>query len=122
MSPKSKQRPGTERARDEQREDVGPAYGGELWNVADERGDRRFGHARNDDANPLELLKEGQGRNDDDESPIAADDELAAAEGDSSIESGGQRAGMGRGDRPRKPKVREKPNPKSGSKVKTKRA
>ena len=30
---------GSERARDEQREEGGPRYGGEAWQVADERGD-----------------------------------------------------------------------------------
>lgn len=106
--PKSKQPPGTERARDEQRKDRGPVYGGEDWSVADERGDNRFGRARNDDADPLELVKEGQGQNDDDESPSAADSELAEAEDNREIESGGARAGMGRGEKPRKPKYREK--------------
>ena len=50
---------GSERARDEQREEGGPRYGGESWQVADERGDNRFGKARNDDADPLELVKPG---------------------------------------------------------------
>ncbi|MBA3541303.1 MAG: hypothetical protein H0T79_16955 [Deltaproteobacteria bacterium] len=109
--PKTKQPPGTERARDEQREDRGPTYGGEDWAVADERGDQRFGHARNDDADPLELVKAGQGQNDDDESPTAADPELGKAEEDAEIESGGQRAGHGRGEEPRKTKDRE---PKNG--------
>ena len=43
-------RPGTERARDEQRDDPTPRYGGGPWSIADERGDARFGHARNDAA------------------------------------------------------------------------
>jgi hypothetical protein len=98
---------GTERARDEARQDGGPRYGGEPWSVADERGDRRFGHARNDDADPSELAP-GEAENDDDESPSAADPELAAAEAAGEIESGGQREGMGRGEEPRKPKSREK--------------
>src|SRR6187402_2725315 len=51
---------GSERARDEQREEGGPRYGGEAWRVADERGDNRFGKARNDDADPLEQMKRGQ--------------------------------------------------------------
>ena len=106
--PTTKQPPGSERARDEQRKDRGPVYGGEDWSVADERGDRRFGHARNDDADPLLLVKEGQGQNDDDESPTAADPELAAAEENREIESGGDRAGIGRGEKPRKPKFRAK--------------
>lgn len=98
---------GTERARDEARQGGGPRYGGGAWGVADERGDRRFGHARNDDADPSELAP-GQANNDDDESPSAADPELAAAEQNAEIESGGQRAGFGRGEEPRKPKSREK--------------
>lgn len=106
MDPKSK--PGSERFRDEQREARGPTYGGEDWEVADERGDNRFGKARNDDAEPLEQVKAGQGENDDDESPVAADDELADAEGKGEIESGGERAGMGRGEAPRKSPQRMK--------------
>lgn len=98
---------GTERARDEQRQGGGPRYGGGAWSVADERGDQRFGHARNDDADPSELAP-GAAENDDDESPSAADPELAAAEQNAEIESGGQRAGFGRGEEPRKPKSREK--------------
>jgi hypothetical protein len=75
--------------------------------VADARGDRRFGAARNDDADPSELAP-GEAMNDDDELPSAADPELAAAEAAGEIESGGQRAGMGRGERPRKPASRAK--------------
>ena len=97
---------GTERARDEQRQGGGPRYGGGPWNVADERGDQRFGHARNDDADPAELTR-GSGDNDDDELPSAADPELAQAEANGEIESGGQRSGFGRGEQPRKPKSRE---------------
>jgi hypothetical protein len=98
---------GTERARDERREGGGPRYAGGAWRVADERGDRRFGHARIDDADPSELAP-GEAQNDDDESPSAADPELAAAEAAGEIESGGQRAGFGRGEEPRKGKSREK--------------
>jgi hypothetical protein len=43
-----------ERARDEKREG-GPRYGGGPWEVADERGEQRYGHARNDDAALTEL-------------------------------------------------------------------
>jgi hypothetical protein len=96
-----------ERTRDEAREDGGPRYGGGPWHLADERGDRRFGHARNDDADPSELAR-GEAENDDDESPTAADPDLAAAEAAGEIESGGQRAGMRRGEKPRKSKEREK--------------
>lgn len=102
--------PGTERARDEARTNGGPRYGGGPWRVADERGDQRFGHARNDDADPSELAP-GEAQNDDDESPSAADPELAAAEESGEIESGGERAGMGRGERPRKPRFRDKQRP-----------
>jgi hypothetical protein len=98
---------GTERTRDEQRQGGGPRYGGGAWRVADERGDQRFGHARNDDADPSELAR-GAAENDDDESPSAADPELAAAEAAGAIESGGQREGFGRGEKPRKGKNREK--------------
>jgi hypothetical protein len=96
-----------ERARDEQRDDAGPQYGGGSWDDADRRGDARFGHARNDDADPSELAP-GEAKNDDNDAPNAADPELAAAEANAEIESGGQRAGMGRGEKPRKPKSRAK--------------
>jgi hypothetical protein len=100
-------KPGTERARDERRPDGGPRYGGGPWRIADERGDRRFGHARNDDADLSELAP-GAADNDDNEAVNAADPELAAAEQASAIESGGQRAGMRRGEKPRKVKARER--------------
>ena len=82
-----------ERKRDEEREG-GPRYGGEAWEVADERGDNRFGHARNDDAEPSELVK--------------ADPDIAEA--DENIESSGEQAGIGRGEKPRKPKARSAKN------------
>jgi hypothetical protein len=104
---KATSKPGTERARDEQRTDGGPRYGGGPWSVADQRGDQRFGRARNDDADPSELAP-GEADNDDDDSPSAADPELARAEAAGEIESGGQRAGMGRGEKPRKLKARER--------------
>jgi hypothetical protein len=91
-------RPGSERARDEQRLGGGPRYGGGPWNIADERGERRFGHARNDDADLSELASH-EAENDDDESPSAADPELTAAEAAGKIESGGQIIGMRRGER-----------------------
>ncbi|MDQ3335871.1 MAG: hypothetical protein M4D80_11945 [Myxococcota bacterium] len=111
-------KPGTERARDEQREGGGPRYGGEAWDVADERGDRRFGVARNDDSDPSELAK-GEGAEDDDswpgddavpeksdESDDAEETErVSAVDG---AENSGQRAGMGRGEKPQKPKARTK--------------
>jgi hypothetical protein len=99
--------PGSERARDEQRDDAGPQYGGGAWREADERGENRFGHARNDDADPSELAP-GEAENDDNDAPSAADPDLAAAEEAGEIESGGQREGMGRGEKPRKPKSEEK--------------
>jgi hypothetical protein len=100
-------KPGTERARDERRTSDTPRYGGGPWGVADERGDRRFGHARNDDADPSELAPHAA-ENDDNESPSAADPDLAAAEARGEIESGGQQAGMRRGEKPRKSKQRER--------------
>jgi hypothetical protein len=118
---------GSERARDEQREDGGPRYGGEAWTVADERGDNRFGKARNDDADPLEQMKrgqedeeveaqasapaEGQDRRDANEEDDVTFRDLqnaAGSEGGTHVESGGQMAGIGRGEKPRKPKSRAK--------------
>jgi hypothetical protein len=98
-------RPGTERARDEQRDEPTPRYGGGPWSVADERGDARFGHARNDDAEPSELAPR-DAEDGGDESPTAADPDLAATE--PAGESGGQHAGMGRGEKPRKRRSRER--------------
>lgn len=97
-----------ERARDEKREGGGPRYGGEQWEVADERGENRFGVARNDDADPSELAK-GEGTDGDDSwhggdaAPTVSD-----VEDDGSTESSPQQAGFGRGEEPRKPKSREK--------------
>lgn len=109
MQPNKTNQPAGERARDEKRDGAGPQYGGEAWKVADERApDERFGHARNDDAEPSELVKAGQGQNDDDDSTVAADPELADAEQNAEIESGGEQAGMGRGEKPRKSKQRTK--------------
>jgi hypothetical protein len=79
-----------ERKRDEQREGAGPAYGGEAWEVADERGDQRFGQARNDDADPSTLTK--------------GDPDVEDA--DPAVENSGQQAGMRRGEKPRKPDSR----------------
>jgi hypothetical protein len=93
------QKSGTERARDERREG-GPRYGGGAWPVADERGDRRFGHARNDDANPSELAPV-DADNDDDDSPTGTDPELLAAEVAGAIAGSSVHSGMGRGDHPR---------------------
>jgi hypothetical protein len=118
--PRDIEEPAGERKRDEQRESSGPQYGGEPWSAADRRQpDERFGGARNDDAEPLEMIR-GGGNNDDDESPAAADPDVAAAEETRSIESGGAREGFGRGEKPRKLKQRTKPNPKRNTKTKKK--
>jgi hypothetical protein len=76
-----------ERARDEQREG-GPRYGGGAWEVADERGDRRFGHARNDEATLSEVEPTENARPEE--------------EDQGSIESGGQRVGIGHPEKPRR--------------------
>ena len=112
---------GSERARDEQRSDGGPRYGGEAWEVADKRGDDRFGKARNDDAEPSEVvrasedpeaeLEEGHDENLDAEAKFAAETgemSRSTSSGDEVVESGGEMAGMGRGEKPRKPKSRSK--------------
>lgn len=113
---------GSERARDEQRQEGGPRYGGGPWEVADERGaDERFGHARNDDANPSELTAGKDDEDEDDASPgdddglqpdVAAEDDDAtkrtAATDEGGTENGGQGEGMGRGEKPRKAPLREK--------------
>jgi hypothetical protein len=97
---------GSERARDEQREEGGPRYGGEAWQVADARGDNRFGKARNDDADPLELVKPGQ-EDEDLEAEVSTGD-ATGEQMTTHTESGGEAAGMGRGEKPRKPKSRAK--------------
>jgi hypothetical protein len=117
MRHKTKQPPGTERKRDEAREGGGPRAAGGPWDQMDKRGDRRFGHTRYDDSDPLTMIH-GDPENDDDTSPNAADPDLAAEEAAGLIESGGEHAGFGRGDKPRKPKARTKPNPKPGTKTK----
>ncbi len=83
--------PAGERKRDEDRDDAGAQYGGGSWGVADKRGDKRFGEARNDDADPSTLTQD--------------DKDARLAKGES--ESGGERAGMGRGEAPRKSPDRE---------------
>lgn len=119
---------GSERARDEKREG-GPRYGGEAWKVADERGHDRFGKARNDDSDPLQLItRDEEAKEDDVEGTASApaehqtlaqakeEDEITFADlqratGDADIphvESGGDMAGMGRGEKPRKLKSRAK--------------
>src|SRR5688572_18986520 len=100
--PNTKQPPGTERARDEAREDGGPRAAGGPWEKMDERGDQRFGHTRADDANPLELTQT------DEEQELASE----------TTETGGERAGFGNRGEPHKIKEREKPNPKPNTKTK----
>ena len=92
---------GTERARDEQRTTGGPRYGGQPWGVADERGTQRFGHARNDDADPSELAPNDADHRDDD-SPSGNDPAVVVAEVAGEIAGSAEHAGMGRGDQPRK--------------------
>lgn len=87
---KTDQRAG-ERRRDEAR-DGGPRYGGEGWKIADVRGDKRFGKARNDDAEPSVAVKR--------------DPDVAHADG--KVESSGEQAGIGRGEKPRKVKSRSR--------------
>lgn len=94
-----------ERARDEKRDDAGPRYGGGPWQVADERHNLRFGHARNDDADPSELAP-ADADNADDESPTGVDPELAAVEASGEIQGSSEHAGMARGDHPRESKSR----------------
>jgi hypothetical protein len=119
--PTQRNKPGTERARDERRASRTPRYGGGPWRIADERGDRRFGHARNDDAHPSELAPDqAEGDDHERELPTAADPEQAVTEAAGQteasgqteaagqIESGGERAGMNRGERPRKVKARKR--------------
>lgn len=96
---------GSERARDEKREDVGPRYGGGAWQAADERRKLRFGHARNDDADPSELAS-ADADNADGESPTGVDPELEAAEASGEIQGSSEHAGMGHGDHPRESKTR----------------
>jgi hypothetical protein len=68
MSEREETRPGTERARDQTRKEGGARYGGGPWELADERGEQRYGRARNDESDP--------------EAPDAAGDGVAAAEED----------------------------------------
>ena len=81
------QRPGSERARDEQRSERTPRYEGGPWH----------------DATPM--------------SPEPPSEVPA----DTKIESGGERAGVGRVEKPRKLRQRTKPNPKPRKKTKKKR-
>lgn len=110
MAPKATQSQGSERGRDEQRTSAGPQYGGEAWKVADDRGaNERFGHARNDDAEPSEI-----GTAHDIVQPDDADDpEIEAKDPDTAVtypghESSGEREGIHRGAKPLKDKVRRR--------------
>lgn len=97
---------GGERERDEQRTDAGPQYGGGSWSEADRGENERFGHARNDAADPVGLVRAEQDEDADDADP---DRDAVDASGEiDSTESGGERAGMGRGEQPRKSKQDEK--------------
>lgn len=116
MKRTSKQPAGTERARDEQRSTKTPRYGGTTWQVADERGDKRFGHARNDDADPSEL-KPGAADSAADESLGSTEPDLAATGDAGEVVSGGEISGMRRGEKPRKAKTREKSNPRATKKT-----
>lgn len=118
MKRKSKQPAGGERARDERRDRKTARYGGGPWAVADERGDKRFGHARNDDANPSELAPRAA-ETGDSGSPGAVDPGIAAAEDTGGTVSGGEIAGMRRGDEPRKAKARAKPRARAAKAKKT---
>ncbi len=120
MKGKPRQPAGTERGRDEQRDNKTARYGGGPWQTADERGARRFGHARNDDADPSELAP-GVDR-DDDEAPGADDPELAAAEDAGEIVSGGEITGMHRADKPRKPARRGRLEPGASASKRTSRS
>lgn len=116
MKGKPRQPAGTERGRDEQRDEKTARYGGGPWQVADDRGARRFGRARNDDADPSELAP-GEADRGDDESPSAADPELAAAEAAREIVSGGEITGMHRPDKPRKARRSTKPARRAAKKT-----
>ncbi|MDQ3364856.1 MAG: hypothetical protein M3680_05450 [Myxococcota bacterium] len=115
-----KPHPGSERARDEQRTDGGPRYGGKGWDIADERGDKRFGVARNDDSDPSELDRPHAAKDDDEwpghDASVQTDatgesedvSHRSAATDDGTAEVGAPHEGMGRGEKPRKPAARGK--------------
>lgn len=71
---------GSERDLDEQRTSHGPQFAGKGWRNADEDSEIRIGHAHKESADPA--LDPGE-------------------------QSGGERSGMGRGEKPRKTKSRE---------------
>jgi len=77
-------RPGSERARDEQRSDAGPQYAGSGWQEADQPGEAQGEHDR---------IENTRGARNDDDAPPRA-------------ESGGEHAR--RGEKPRKPKSEAK--------------
>lgn len=77
---KSPQPPGSERARDEQREGGGPRYAGREWQTADERApDERFGRTRADAA---DVTEDGRPRDLGALTPEEPDDEPAAERDD----------------------------------------
>jgi hypothetical protein len=118
VMPANKKPRAGERKRDEEREDDKPKFGGVQWEVADERGeDERFGKARNEE--PPDAMRDSTSIA---EEPPRLDESRRAeqAGGDVNVESSGQRAGIGRGEKPRKPKSRTKPNPKRHTKTKGK--
>jgi hypothetical protein len=92
-------KPGTERARDEQREGGGPRYAGGEWESADAREpDERFGITRADAADVTEAGRPrdlGELDQEQLEAEELGDEELAEA--DREVEGGGQREGSGRG-------------------------
>jgi hypothetical protein len=109
MSPTKRTRRPGELARDATRSG-GPRFGGQSWGVADERGDeQRYGKARNEqppDSFEGASFIEGM-------MPPPVDEPIA----DARIESGGEHEGFGRGEKPRKPKSRTKPNPRAAKKT-----
>lgn len=74
-------KPGSERARDEQRRDAGPQHHGESWKDADAH---------------------------EEVPPTSSEPTQVTAADNGEVESGGQHAGMGRGEKPRKLKSQEK--------------
>jgi hypothetical protein len=90
---KSPQPPGSERARDEQREGGGPRYGGREWQTADERApDERFGRTRADAA---DVTEDGRPR---DLGALTSDEADAAEDADGAPETNGPTEGVHRGN------------------------
>jgi hypothetical protein len=124
MKTQKAKRPG-ELARDTKRSG-GPRFGGESWSAAEEReDDERFGKARNEA--PPDPLRDspniaGELPRDIGVSGDEPDEDENAADEDVRVESGGQHAGIGRGEKPRKPKARTKPNPRAAKKTSKRKA